>query len=103
MNEREKARFRATTGTLQGFGETPGDALAALMSNPAAQADRPIIIWPYNQGDAFFTAEQQARLEDLKRRRDQLTDVERRELESLIEAAFDATIARTQSLPLVRS
>lgn len=66
-------------------------------------APTPIVIWPYNRGDAFFTETQQARLQELKSRRDTLTDSEREELESLIEAAFDATISRTQALPLVKS
>ena len=63
----------------------------------------PIVIWPYNRADAFFTEAQQARLQDLKTRRETLTDAEREAWEHLVEAAFDATIAPTQSLPLVKS
>ncbi len=51
-----------------------------------------------NKGDAFFTDAQQARLQELKRRLETLTAAEYAELEGLIKAAFDATIARTKSL-----
>lgn len=60
-------------------------------------ATTPIVIWPYNRGDAFFSEAQQARLQELKRRRETLTEAERAELEGLITAAFDATIARTSA------
>ena len=63
----------------------------------------PVVIWPYNQGDVFFTGSQQARLADLKSRRNSLTDEERKEWEELLEASFEATIARYQFLPLVKS
>jgi hypothetical protein len=103
VNQRATAKFRATAGTLQGFGTTPQEALAALMQQLPAEAVVPIAIWPYNQGDAFFTEAQQARLEELKCRQGSLTAQERAELEELVAAAFDATIARTQTLPLVKS
>ena len=101
--ERETARFRATMGDLQGFGATPGEALNALMLKVAAGVDQPIHIWPYNQGDRFFTAEQYARLQSLRARVGSLNEDERAELEALVETSFDASVARTQSLPAVRS
>lgn len=103
MNERETARFRASAGTLQGFGASPQEALAALIEQLSPDEAVPIVIWPYNQGDAFFSDAQQARLQELKRRQETLTEDERAELEELVAAAFDATVARTQSLPLVKS
>ncbi len=103
MGDRNTARFRATAGTLQGFGRTPQQALAALMRLLPGAASVPIIIWSYNQGDAFFSEDQQARLQELKQRQDTLTAEERAELEELIAAAFDATVARTQALPVVKS
>jgi hypothetical protein len=103
MSERATAKFRATAGTLQGFGRTPQQALAALMRRMPTDATVPIVIWPYNHGDPFFTEEQQARLQELKLRRDALTAEERAELDELIAAAFDATVARTQALPIVKS
>jgi mRNA-degrading endonuclease RelE of RelBE toxin-antitoxin system len=57
----------------------------------------------YNRGDAFFTGEQNAKLQELKHRLDTLTPEERQELEALVEASFDATIPRTQSLPPVKA
>ena len=103
MSTRETAHFRATAGTQQGFGKTPQRALSALMALLPDDTPTPIVIWPYNRGDAFFTEAQQARLEELKSRRETLTEEERSELERLVEAAFDATIARTQALSVVKS
>ena len=100
MSHYETARFRATGGTLQGFGATPQEALAALMQRLPADADMPIVIWPYNRGDAFFRDAQQARLQELKGRREALTAEERAGLEELVATAFDATVARTQTLPV---
>ncbi|HVK04757.1 MAG TPA: hypothetical protein VM490_14860 [Armatimonadaceae bacterium] len=100
----EAAQFRASSGSEQGFGATPREALEALMSRLAADAPpTPIVIWPFNRGDAFFTSTQQDRLRDLKARRASLTPAEYEELERLVEAAFDASISRTQSLQHVKS
>ncbi len=96
-------QFRATAGAAQAFGATPQEALNSLMTALPPDAPLPIIIWPYNRGDAYFSDAQQARLEELKSRRDTLTETERQEWERLVEAAFDATIARTQALPVVKS
>jgi hypothetical protein len=84
---------------VAGLGSTPHEALAALMVLLPHDAPTPIVIWPYNQGDAFFTDAQQARLQELKNRRETLTEEEREEWEQLVEASFDATIARTQPRP----
>ena len=56
----------------------------------------------YNQGDAFFTDAQHTRLQELKSRRDALTEAEREEWEPLVEAVFTATIARIQALPVAK-
>ncbi|MDQ2799286.1 MAG: hypothetical protein M3Y13_06550 [Armatimonadota bacterium] len=98
MSYQENAHFRATTGAKEAFGTTPQKALAALMPHLSGDAFSPIIIWSFNQGDAYFTNGQQARMQELKGRRDTLTAEEYAELEGLIEAALDATIARTKSL-----
>jgi hypothetical protein len=97
------ARFRVTAGEEQDFGATPKDALNALMTRLAGNAPTPIVILPYNQGDAFFTQAQQDRLQELKGRNGTLTQVEQEEWERLVEASFDATISRTQALPIVKS
>ena len=71
MNDRGEAKFRATTGPAQGFGTTPQEALMALMQGVSgSDTPLPIVIWPYNRGDAFFTDAQQARMQDLKGRRE---------------------------------
>jgi hypothetical protein len=88
---------------VQGLGETPRDALEALMLGIQSDIPTPIVIWPYNQGDEFFTDSQQQRLQELKARRGTLTESEQQELEQLVEAAFNATITRTQSLQRIKS
>ena len=97
MEPRETARFRATAGSQQDFGATPQDALNALMARLAGDAPTPIVIWPYNRGDAFFSEEQQTRLEELAGRRETLIAPEREEWERLVEESFDATSALTCS------
>jgi hypothetical protein len=99
----QAARFRAAAAGAQGFGVTPQDALAALMPLLSGDALSPIIIWPYNRADAFWSDAQQASMSDLQGRRDTLSSAERAELETLVAAAFDATVTRTQSLPLTKS
>ncbi len=102
MGHLESARFRATTGPKEGFGTTPQEALNALMQHLSDNDYSPIVIWPYNLGDAYFTDAQQARLQELKSRQETLTAEERTELEGLIAASFDATIARTKALTPVK-
>lgn len=99
----ETAQFRATAGEVQAIGETPRDALEALMKRLPSDIPTPIVIWPYNRGDEFFTNAQQERLQALKARRDNLTPNEQQEMEQLVEAIFAATIARTQNLQRARS
>jgi hypothetical protein len=102
MSLLETAQFRATSGSEQAFGVTPEEAVHELMAK-IKDVDRPIIIWPYNRGDAFFSDAQQARLRELRDRLESLSKEERQELEQLVEASFDATIARTQAPPFVKS
>lgn len=92
------ARFRATTGPEEAFGTTPQEVLAALMQHLSTDAFPPIVIWPYNLGGAYFSDAQQARLRELRGRQETLTADEHTELEGLVAAAFDATIARTRGL-----
>jgi hypothetical protein len=97
MSHLESAKFRATTGTKEAFGTTPQEALNALMQHSSGDAFTPIIIWPYNMGDVYFSDAQQARLQELKSRRETMTADESAELEGLVAAAFDATVARTKA------
>ncbi len=87
----------------QEFGATPQEALAALLQRLPPDTPAPIVIWPFNQGDAFWTDAQQSRLQELKHRLPALSPQEHAELQDLIASSFDATIARTQSVPLVKS
>ena len=100
MNVQETTQFRAVAGNEQGFGVTPQEALTALMSRLTDATTTPIVIWPFNRANVFFTDEQQARLQELKSRHDTLTEAERAEWEQLVEASFDATIARTRLMPV---
>ncbi len=103
MDAKDNAGFRAATGQTQAFGATPEQALSTLMQRLPGDALAPIVIWPYNRGDAFFTDAQQARLQALKARQATLTPEEHAELETLVASAFNATVARTQALPRVKS
>ncbi len=103
MDTRLTACFRATTGNEQDFGATPQEALNSLMTRLSVDVPTPIVILPYNRGDAFFSVAQQDRLQELKSRREALSKSEQREWEHLVEASFDATITRTQALPIVKS
>ncbi len=94
----DTVRFRAIAGSSQGLGATPGEALNNLMQISSNTLSTPIVIWPYNRGDAYFTEGQQQRLNDLKARRADLTTAEQEEWEQLVEASFDATVARTQAV-----
>ena len=103
MNNQETAKFRATTGPKEAFGTTPQEALNSLLQYLSGDSYMPIVIWPYNLGDAYFTDAQQTRLQDLKGRQETLTAEEREELEGLIEASFEATISRTKALTPVKT
>ena len=102
MSTTETAGFRAMSGDRHEFGATPQEALNALMPHLRGDAPTPIVIWPNNQGDGFFTDAEQARLQDLKSRRDTLTQDERNEWERLVEASFEATVSRTRSMPIMK-
>ena len=100
----ETAQLRACSGQTQGFGTTPGEALNALMARlPNRDVSTPIVILPFNRSDAFFTSTQQVRLQELKGLHETRTPAENDELENLIAAAFDATIARTQAIQNVKA
>ncbi len=103
MIDPSHAKFRATMQQEQEFGATPQEALSALLKRLPPDTPAPIVIWPFNQGDPFWTDAQQTRLQDLKSRLNALTPQEHAELEDLLASSFDATIARTQTVPMVKS
>jgi hypothetical protein len=102
MSLLKTAQFRAVAGNVQGFGATPREALDALTAQIPADATLPIAIVPFNRGDVFFTQAQHDRLQDLTARQATLTATETQELDALIEAEFDAAIARQKSVQQVK-
>lgn len=91
-------QFRASAGKDQGIGSTPGEALNDLLGRLGDAVLIPIVIRPFNRGDQYFTEEQQQRLVALRSRLEELTPAERKEWEQLVEASFDATIARVEAV-----
>lgn len=94
-NAPENARYRAVAGGKESVGRTMGEAIDALIAGWDGEIRETTVLIQRFEPDAYFTKEQQLRMKDLLLRRDSLTPPERAELESLIEAELDATIART--------
>ena len=94
----ETAQFCATIGKNRGLGSTPGQALSNLLRHLGNVVPTPIVIWPYNRGDEYWSEAQQQQMADLRSRMETLTAAEREEWEMLAEKSFDATIARTQAV-----
>ena len=101
------ASYRAISGQLQGVGKTAGEALDALVAQLGiSEAGTLLVVQPY-QADAFFTAEQQQRLQELMDRwraaRDsgnRLAPDERTELDALVQAELRAATAQTDALSI---
>ena len=93
----ETAQFRATVGKSQGLGRTPGEAVNNLLGHFGDAIPTPIVIWPYNRGDEYWSEAQQQRLLDLRSRSETLTLAEREEWEHLAEASLEAAVLRSQA------
>jgi hypothetical protein len=91
-------RFRAVAGNRQSVGRTMGEALDALTADWGDDIQETAVFIQRFQPDAYFTAAQCCRMQELLARRATLTAEERAELETLIDAELDATVARTESL-----
>lgn len=91
-------RFRAIAGNRQSVGRTMGEALDALTADWGDDIQETAVLIQRFQPDAYFTAAQYGRMQELLARRTTLTAEERAELETLIDAELDATVARTESL-----
>ena len=91
-------RFRAVAGNRQSVGRTMGEALDALTADWDDDIQETAVFIQRLQPDAYFTAAQYHRMQELLTRRATLTAQERVELETLIDAELDATVARTESL-----
>jgi regulator of protease activity HflC (stomatin/prohibitin superfamily) len=91
-------QFRAVAGHRQCVGRTMGEALDALATDWDDDIQEIAVFIQRLQPDAYFTAAQYHRMQELLTRRATLTAEERVELETLIDAELDATVARTGSL-----
>jgi regulator of protease activity HflC (stomatin/prohibitin superfamily) len=97
-SESGERRFRAVAGDRQSVGRTLGEALDALTADWEDEIQETAVLIRRVQPDAHFTAAQYARMQELLARRAQLSTDERAELETLVDAELDATIARTDAL-----
>lgn len=88
-------RFRAIAGDRQSVGRTMGEALDALTQEWGDSIQETVVLIQHFQPDAYFTQAQYDRMQTLLARRINLTPEERTELEALIDAELDATVART--------
>ena len=97
--------YRAIRGGQQAVGTTPGQALDILERMLAiqggAQEEGTLVIVQRFRPDAFFTAKQQARLEELMSRFHNLCNAgqdlspeEKQELEELVDTEWQASIER---------
>ena len=91
-------RFRAVAGNRQSVGRTMGEALDALTADWGDDIQETAVLIQRFQPDAYFTAAQYCRMQELLARRATLAAEERAELEILIDAELAATVARTESL-----
>ena len=73
-----------------------GEALDALTADWGDDIQETAVFIQRLQPDAYFTAVQYCRMQELLAHRATLTAEERAELESLIDAELDATVARTE-------
>jgi hypothetical protein len=91
-------RYRAIAGGRQYFGSTMGQALDALTADWGDSVRETAIIIQRFEPDEFFTEAQQLRKSELMARRAKLSPAERAELEAILDAELDATVARTDHL-----
>ena len=97
--------YRAIAGCRQSVGKTAGEALDALTSSLPEKETATLIIVQHQRPDEFFTAEQQAQLNELLARwraaRDGgavLPPAAQAELDALVEAEVRAASQRTLAL-----
>jgi len=91
-------RFRAVAGNRQSVGRTMGEALDALTADWGEDIQETAVLIQRFTPDSYFTEAQHSRMQELLSRRAALTVEERAELEALIDAELDATVARTDDL-----
>jgi hypothetical protein len=74
-----------------------GEALDTLMAEWGDSAPETVVLIQRFQPDQYFTQAQYDRMQALLVHRSTLTPEERTELEALIDAEVDATVARTET------
>jgi hypothetical protein len=94
----DDSRFIARAGNLRGVGRTMGEALDALAAQWGELKETVPVIIQHFGSDRFFTQAQYDRMQELRARIGMLSSDEQAELESLINAELDATIARLDAL-----
>ena len=105
QKDAQQTVYRAIRGDRQAAGTTPGQALDTLERMLAVQGGEGgeglLIIVQRFRPDAFFTAKQQARLQELMSRfhdagntAQDLSPEEKQELEHLVDAEWQAAIER---------
>ena len=97
QKETGERQFRAIAGDRQSLGRTMGEALDALTAEWGDSIQETVVLIQRFQPDRYFTQAQCDRMQVLLARRPTLTPEERTELEALIDAEVDATIARTET------
>ena len=75
-----------------------GEALDALTADWGNEIQETTVLIQRFQPDPYFTQAQYDRMQALLARRTTLTSAERAELEALIDAELEATVARTERL-----
>ena len=94
----EAPRFLAIAGKNRSTGRTAGEALDALIAQEGDKIESSTVLIQRFAPDAYFTQEQYDRMQTLLARRTTLTPEENEELDLLIDAELDATVARTEGL-----
>jgi hypothetical protein len=96
--------YRAVAGKRESVGRSAGEALDALTSQLSEDEAGMLVVIQNLRPDAFFTAAQQQRLEELmsrwriaRDRGDSLAAEEQVELESLVDAELDAARRRAEA------
>ena len=97
--------YRAIAGERQSLGKTAGEALDALTASLPNEEAGTLVIVQHQQPDQFFTAQQQARLEEMMTRWRMARDTgtvfpaaEQSELDALVDAELRGAAERTAAL-----
>jgi hypothetical protein len=98
QGEAGELRFRTIAGDRQSVGRTMGEALDALVADWPDDVQETAVLIQRFQPDMHFAEAQDQRARELLARRAALSPAERGELEALVDAELDATVARTGGL-----